>query len=589
MNNESIELRWGTQTPIHFKDSEIGDLEYNVRGICTFKNLDANVNADLSKESLYNSIVNCVNNVCMNSNITDRKLLQVDLPKQINDAVLNLQFADKTIESFKVEAVTFTENSVALIKDFMKKSVVKVVQTDTGAANGQNKCPKCGATDISPTSDGKLRCNYCRHIFDAEKVEGLDGEVTELRGNVIGSGAQDIDTSFDSVITLKCSSCGAEVVIDTSEVTHARCHWCRNTLSINQQIPNGSVPDVILPFFISKEDARAEIEKFVNSRKFYAHPKFKAEFTTENINGVYFPYMIVDVNAHSYLKGEGEHLTRRYTVKVNDTNRTYYDADVYEVSRDFDIAIDDLTIESSADKLDKNKSDETTNVINAIMPFDLMNAVKWDANYLKGFSSEKRDLNISQLEAYAAEQAKDVARFAANESLEFYDRGVRWDIENIDIKGQQWKAAYLPVWLYSYQEVKGSKKLLHYVAVNGRTKEVMGSVPIHIPKLLFVSFLFELLGFFVMLMIDFEFEAIFLAAGFVYYFIIYSRYRNKDARHRHELETRRKIDNLKQTDNYVRKNNRQSSHRMSGANNTSVSGVNAKFDIVSKLNIKVKE
>ena len=596
MNNESIELRWGTQAPIHLNDAKIGNLEYNVRGICKFKNLNSNINSEMAMDVLYQSIMTNVYEVCSNYQGQYSSSMYTELPEMIKNKILNSQYTDVAIESFEVKSIDFTEASKTIIETFNKNEAMakiqqaqtQVVQTDSGAENGQNKCPKCGATDISPTQDGKLRCNYCRTVFEPEKVEGLDGDVTQLSGNVVGSGAQDIDESFDGIITIKCSSCGAEVVIDTSEVTHARCHWCRNTLSINQQIPNGSVPDVILPFFIPKNDARAEIEKFVNSRKFYAHPKFKAEFTTENINGVYFPYMVVDVNAHSYLKGEGEHQTRRYTVKVNDSNRTYYDADVYEVSRDFDIAIDDLTIESSSAKLEKNRSDETTNVINAIMPFDLMNAVKWDANYLKGFSSEKRDLNIDQLRPYAEEQAKDVARFAANESLEFYDRGVRWDTENINIKGQQWKAAYLPVWLYSYQEVKGQKKLLHYVAVNGRTKEVMGSVPIHQPKLIFVSFLFELLGLFAMLMVDFEYDIIFLAAGFVYYFIIYSRYRNKDARHRHELETRRMVTNLQQTDTFVRRNNRQSSPRMSGANNTNVGGVNANIGLVEKLEKQIK-
>lgn len=597
MNNESVELRWGTQTPFHLNDSRVGNLEYNVRGICKYKNLNPNISSESVQEVLYREIIENVSGICSQNNAQDIKTLQVQLPDVLKNMAFSTQFSNVAIESFEITGIDLTETSKAIMSEYYKKEEMEkiqkaqtqVVQTDSDAKNGQNKCPKCGATDISPTQDGKLRCNYCRTVFEPEKVEGLDGDITQLTGNVIGSGAQDIDTSFDSIITLKCSSCGAEVVIDTDAVTHARCHWCRNTLSINQQIPNGSVPDVILPFFIPKDDARTEIEKFVNSRKFYANPKFKAEFTTENINGVYFPYMIVDINAHSYLKGQGEHQTRRYTIKVNDTNRTYYDADVYDVSRDFDIAIDDLTIESSSAKLEKNKSDETTNVINAIMPFDIMNAVKWDANYIKGFSSEKRDLNVDQLKPYAEEQAKDVARFAANESLEFYDRGVRWDTENIEIKGQQWKSAYLPVWLYSYQEVKGEKKLLHYVAVNGRTKEVMGSVPIHQPKLIFVSFLVELLGVFAMLLVDFEYELIFLAVGFIYYFIIYSKYRNKDARHRHELETRRLVTNLQQTDSYVCKNNRQSSSRMSGANNTNVGGVNADIGIVEKLKKQIKE
>ena len=43
----------------------------------------------------------------------------------------------------------------------------KIVQTDTGAKDGQNKCPKCGATDISlNVNTGMLRCNFCRHEFE---------------------------------------------------------------------------------------------------------------------------------------------------------------------------------------------------------------------------------------------------------------------------------------------------------------------------------------------------------------------------------------------------------------------------------------
>ena len=63
----------------------------------------------------------------------------------------------------------------------------------------------------------------------------------------------------------------------------------------------------------------------------------------------------------------------------------------------------------------------------------------------------------------AYEQSKDIARYSCNDTLDLYDRCVCWDTENLDIKGEQWTSAYLLVWLYSYLEVKGNKKLLHYV------------------------------------------------------------------------------------------------------------------------------
>ncbi|MCL2114586.1 MAG: TFIIB-type zinc ribbon-containing protein [Methanobrevibacter sp.] len=451
----------------------------------------------------------------------------------------------------------------------------KIIQTDRDAKDGQNKCPKCGSTDISLNQDnGKLRCNFCRHEFESKKIiPDTDEDLRNLEGEVLGSGAQDIIADVDDVLTFKCSSCGAEVIIDTSEATQARCHWCRNTLSVNQQIPNGSIPDMVLPFKLKKDIAKAEIEKFVDKRKFFAHPVFKEEFTTQNVMGVYLPYMVVDINAHSKLSGQGEHQVRRYTRKSGDDEKTYYDADLYDVKREFDILIDDLTIESSADKLSNIPSEKTNNIINAIMPFDTENSVNWNANYLKGYTSEKRDINIEQLKGIATNQAKDIARFQANKTLKQYDRGVRWSNEQLDIKGQKWIAAYLPVWLYSYQEVQNNqKKLLHYVAVNARTKEIMGSVPLHMPKLLGVSAIVELIGIIIALIFsDSDYSWIFALAGIVYFAYVYFTYRNTHARHYHEKVTKATMENLKKSDIFVQKLTGLTNSKMNGANNTNVS------------------
>lgn len=446
-----------------------------------------------------------------------------------------------------------------------------VVKTDEGSNNGQNKCPKCGSTDISVNSiNGHLRCNFCRYEFELEKITGMQEDISKLTGQVMTSGTQDIVADANDIVTLKCSSCGAEVVIDTASAVQARCHWCRNTLSINEQIPNGSIPDVVLPFAVSKEDAKSQIEKFVGKRKFFAHPKFTKEFTTENIMGVYFPYMVIDVNAHSTLIGQGEHKVRQYTRKEGDKNVTYYDAELYNVERDFDITIEGLTVESSIDKLDKQAKDKTTNVINAIMPFDIENCVKYNATYLKGYTSEKRDTNVEQLKPLAESQAKDIAKFAANDTLKDYDRGVAWSTEQMTIKGEQWKAAYFPVWLYSYQQEKGDKKILHYVAVNARTKETMGSVPIHMPKLIGISAIVEIFGILAMLYVDSDYSWLFLFVGLIYFLIMFNKYRNKDARHKYESETKKEMSNVKAKDALVEIRKGLTNSRIKGANNTTI-------------------
>ena len=397
----------------------------------------------------------------------------------------------------------------------------KIIKTDVGAKNGQDKCPKCGATEITLNErTGKLRCDFCRFEFEPKKVEELESDITKIEGQIIGSGATDIVASTDEVMTFKCSSCGAEVVIDTSSKLQARCHWCRNILSVNEQIPNGSIPDVVLPFSVTKDTAKGDIEKFVGKRKFYAHPKFKSEFNTNNIMGVYFPYMVVDVNSHANFVGKGEEEVRRYVKGSGEDAKTYYDADLYEVEREFDLAIDGLTIESNSDRLNKKSSNKTNNVINAIMPFDIDNCAKYNSNYLKGYTSEKRDINVEDLKNIVDVQAKDIARHKANETLTNYDRGVAWSKEDFYIKGEQWSAAYLPVWLYSYQQVSGDKKVLHYVAVNARTRKTMGSVPIHMPKLIGISAFVEVLGILAMVFTDFDYNWLFLLSGIIYFLII---------------------------------------------------------------------
>lgn len=457
----------------------------------------------------------------------------------------------------------------------------KIVQTDTGAKDGQNKCPRCGATDISlNVNNGFLRCNFCRHEFEPEKVAGMETDISRLEGQIIGSGAQDIVADTNEILTFKCSSCGAEVVIDTAAALQARCHWCRNTLSVNQQIPNGAVPDVVLPFKLKKDEAKAEIEKFVGSRKFFAHPQFKQEFSTENVMGVYLPYMVVDINAQANLAGQGEVEVRRYTRGEGKNKKTYYDADLYDIERQFDIVVEGLTVESSADKLNNKASDKTNNVINAIMPFDIENSVKWNANYLKGYTSEKRDTNITDLSALVQTQAKDISRHQANDTLKQYNRGVKWSKEDLNVKGQQWKAAYLPVWLYSYHQK--NKNLLHYVAVNARTKETMGSVPVNQLKLFGVSALVEVIGF-ILWLVTMPFLSsdgdeggglgwLFLTLGFIFYGIMYARYRNRGARHHHEKETKATMNNLLKKDAFIKQRTGLTTSRMEGANNTTVRG-----------------
>lgn len=359
--------------------------------------------------------------------------------------------------------------------------------------DGLNRCPKCGSTDVRLRgSTGMLVCLFCRNEWQEARVEeefGLGEGIDELDGVVIASGAEDIQADAADQVTFKCEACGAEVIVDTAHSLNARCHWCRHTLNVNQQIPNGAVPDAVLPFKLTKDEAVEKIREFASKRRLFAHKRFKKEFVPENVLGVYLPYLVVDARAESQYWGKGEVQTRRWTETTgsgdNKRTVTYYAADVYQVARQVSFTVDDLTIEG-ADERAQFGRENTNNIVNAILPFDTKNAVKWNASYLVGFTSEKRDRNVQAVQPVLEDQLLSIGRSQVRASLGRFDRGVRWEQEKVDVGGSRWISMYLPVWLYSYRQE--SNGILHYIAVNARTGETMGSIPVSQPKLILAAF-----------------------------------------------------------------------------------------------------
>jgi ribosomal protein S27E len=372
----------------------------------------------------------------------------------------------------------------------------RIIDTSSGRPDGLNKCPRCGSTEIQYSLTAKaLVCSYCRHSWNEDNAEqkfGLDTSIADLRGHTMASGTADVREDLTTV-TLKCQGCGAEVVINVEQQMQARCHWCRQTLSINSQIPGGAVPDAVLSFLLTREEAVERIDAFAGKRRTFAQGRFKQEFVPENVMGVYIPYLVVDGNMHAELHGTGEVTTRQYTVrrrvgKDNYVTETYYDADVYSVQRAFDLLVDDLTVES-ASRFDADDNEQATNnILNAVQPYDTENAVVYSSHYLKGFTSERRDLNIQDVDSEVEEKFLSIARAKATPTVARYDRGVRWEEEGVAVHGSRWVSIYVPVWLYSYADsAKDEGALVHYIAVNARNGNTMGSVPVSHPKIFAVS------------------------------------------------------------------------------------------------------
>ncbi len=364
----------------------------------------------------------------------------------------------------------------------------QIIATPGGVGDGVVRCVKCGASEVTYNAAKALfTCGFCRHQWQAEGIDaamGLSEGIHDLKGTSMSTAAVDIEDQ-GALITLHCDGCGSDVVIDTDKNLRARCHWCKHELSLNNRVPNGAVPDGILPFTVTKEQAMAYIAAFVAERKSFAKAEFSTTFNPDNVMGVYLPHMTVDGNITARLDGVGEVLLKRIT--VND-NQTRYRIRRFSLVRKFRVAIDDVVVASSFDKVNIRSEISTNNIINAILPFDVKNTARFNSNFLGDvFTSERRDMDIAQAESYAGDHFLTIARASATPTLTGYDRGVRWEAEQVEIVGSRWTSVLLPVWLYGFVEQKKGGAITHYMAVNGRSGSTMGSVPINEGKAAMVS------------------------------------------------------------------------------------------------------
>ena len=280
---------------------------------------------------------------------------------------------------------------------------------------------------------------------------------------------QNTPTKVDNsnVISIECPNCGATLITAAGNIS-LKCHWCHTVMQTDKSVNNPKIPDRILPFKVSKEEAVQKINDYLKDKKKRAKKEFLAAFKPEEVIPVYLPYMLVDVKAHTNISGIGE-----VDPEPNVGGRVKT-ITVCNVKKDFDLLIEDLMIESS--KISRFNSNNATNhVISAVSPFDTENSVEFNANFLNGFSSENRELDIVEIKSKIQGIVEDISASEAKKMYDQFNRGVLWSLPESSVLGTQWTSAFLPLWLYSYYEKETG--IRYYIAVNGRTGKTVGSIP----------------------------------------------------------------------------------------------------------------
>ena len=349
------------------------------------------------------------------------------------------------------------------------------------------KCPNCDGELIFDPSTQKYKCEYCVSIFTQEELDNMqheestevevgassacEAEAWNVDESVNECNSQSIDDRTETTANAKiytCPSCGAEIVTDATTAA-TFCYYCHNPVILGGRLEGAFLPDKIIPFEITKEEAVKRFLEFVGRKKFVPKAFFSKQ-QIETISGVYFPYWNYNAKIEGELSGEAKKL-RSWTTG----NMRYTETKFYNVRRKGNISLTNM----AENALQKANAD----LARGVMPYDFDKMQDFHMGYLSGFFAEKRDIEKDGLKEKLQAEAKSYAERMLRDTIESYS-SVSIANSNMCLRIEDWAYCLLPVWTITY---KGHDGEIYYYSMNGQTGEVCGKLPVDKRKLALVS------------------------------------------------------------------------------------------------------
>lgn len=295
-----------------------------------------------------------------------------------------------------------------------------------------NVCESCGAAD-------PVKYNYVFNKKDFAKAQQMES-----------------DPLAKELQTVKCKSCGANILVNKQEMV-SKCMYCGSeTISASSKKTMMYI-DSIVPFTFGKADAVNKFKRAVATR-FYANKKVFKGVSSQDVTGLYINTFVFDFNTNSHYNGT---LSYQKSVKDSDGN-THYETVTKNVSGSLDKLFKNLTIEANPNLNQRE--------LLQIMPFEYTSAVDFQQDFINGYVIEYQDKLFNDCVANAERVVK---RELEREILNRYgcDTIVSLDIDT-EYLDRKYNYCLLPVYMFN-KEYKGQR---YKALMNGQSGKV-GELP----------------------------------------------------------------------------------------------------------------
>ena len=330
-----------------------------------------------------------------------------------------------------------------------------------------HKCPNCDGPLLFDPSNQTFHCEYCLSVF---KETDLDTKEQVESSENLSHTSQEVFNLYD------CPSCGAEIVTDdTTAATF--CYYCHNPVVLKDRVSGEFLPNNILPFRISKDEAKEQFLSWAKSKKFIPKDFFDAS-QIEKITGIYFPYWKTDAKTKGRVDATGTKIT---VWQVGETE--YTRTRKYKLTRGGTIEFRDIV----KNALKKNIKQQ---MIESVQPFPIQEVTNFDSKYLSGFQAEKRDMEFIDIEPVLNNELSSYTQNILENQMQGFTT-ISTNYHESRVLNQSNKYLLLPVWVVTYQSDTSEEP--YYYAMNGVTGKTSGKLPINKPKLVSVSVLIGLI------------------------------------------------------------------------------------------------
>ncbi|MBO4928780.1 MAG: hypothetical protein J5379_11120 [Clostridiales bacterium] len=314
-------------------------------------------------------------------------------------------------------------------------------------------CKNCGNALIYDPTIGKMHCAQCGSTFTAEEVESEEKKYREeervlSRDEVYGEGSEEAVEEFLECYVYTCSSCGGEIVIHGSE-TSTTCVYCGNPNVVFSRIAKEKMPDYIIPFTLSKEEALDMIRESMPRSIFI--PKEVRHFKAEDVRGIYLPFWIVNANHEE-------------TCVIKSTVQSGKHSTTILSGRTGTMCIKNFPLDGCAILSNESSS--------RLEPFNMKLMRPFDEDYLLGFYSNASDISYDEMYEITEKRAREIFEEEVMGS-------VRGSSPKILAQSHQtailtdYKYAMFPVWFVTFSYEGKHNTIL----VNGNTGKVVCGLP----------------------------------------------------------------------------------------------------------------